>query len=157
MKILEFKREYYFLSNFYPTLVRFGGIEYLSSEAAFQSMKCINPKDRYKFSDLNPSDAKRLGRSIEIRKDWEDIKEDIMYKVCFAKFSQHKVLRTKLVETYPAILEEGNDWNDTEWGICNGVGENKLGKILMKLRDEFIKLSTNDTAVYFYFGDEFNV
>ena len=52
------------------------------------------------------------------------------------KFSHNKDLKEMLLETGDAIIEEGNDWNDTFWGVCNGKGENHLGKILMKIREE---------------------
>ena len=53
------------------------------------------------------------------------------------KFSdQNKVLKEKLLATGEAEIVEGNDWDDTFFGVCNGVGENQLGKLLMKIRDE---------------------
>jgi len=57
-----------------------------------------------------------------------------MYEVCLAKFKQHADLREKLLSTGSVQLIEGNDWNDREWGVCNGTGKNKLGKILMRIR-----------------------
>ena len=60
--IKEFRNEYFFLSNFFTIPVSFMGLTYQSNEAAFQAMKCINPKDREQFTHLNPSEAKKLGR-----------------------------------------------------------------------------------------------
>lgn len=59
-----------------------------------------------------------------------------MYEICLAKFTQNENLKLKLLETEDAYLEEGNDWGDKEWGLVNGNGKNKLGKILMRIRDE---------------------
>lgn len=138
--ISKFEGDYYFLSNFYhPCPIQYEGLLYLNSEAAYQSAKCINMKDRLEFTDLTPARAKTLGRSIKMRSDWESIKEKVMYDVCFAKFSKNPILKEKLLATGNAILIEGNTWGDTEWGKCNGIGENKLGKILMKIRSELAK------------------
>lgn len=59
-----------------------------------------------------------------------------MYEICKAKFTQHKDLAEKLLETGDEELVEGNKWNDTYWGVCNGKGKNQLGKILMRIREE---------------------
>ena len=59
-----------------------------------------------------------------------------MEDICRAKFTQNEELKKKLIDTGDATLIEGNTWNDTFWGVCNGVGENNLGKILMKIREE---------------------
>ncbi len=91
---------------------------------------------RDKFTQLDPSKAKRAGRTTILRQDWEDIKEQVMYEVCLAKFTQNTELGQKLIDTDDAILIEGNDWGDKTWGMVNGVGQNKLGKILMRIREE---------------------
>ena len=59
-----------------------------------------------------------------------------MYDVCKAKFTQNPNLAQLLIETGDATLIEGNNWDDVVWGVCNGVGENRLGKILMQIRTE---------------------
>ena len=135
-KIDSFKGKYFFLSNFFTANVNWEGRTYLNNEAAFQSAKCINDKMRDKFMNMNPSQAKSAGRRVNLRHDWEDIKEDVMYEVCRAKFTQNVELGKKLIETGDAILIEGNDWGDKTWGMVNNVGQNKLGKILMKIREE---------------------
>lgn len=88
------------------------------------------------FVNLNPSYAKKLGRVVKLRRDWELIKDNIMYQLCLAKFEQNAVLIDLLLATGEAELEEGNFWRDTYWGVCNGVGLNKLGLILMQVRKE---------------------
>ena len=86
------------------------------------------------FLSLSPSDAKRLGRRVRLRNDWEDVKDKVMYDICIAKFMQNKNLAQLLIETGDATLIEGNTWGDRVWGVCDGVGENRLGKILMQIR-----------------------
>lgn len=132
----SFTGEYFFLSNFFDATVTYNGLSYLSSEAAFQAQKTINEDERKKFTTLNPSQSKRLGRTVVLRDDWEDIKIKVMYEVCRAKFTQNEHLAKRLLATGAKTLIEGNTWNDRFWGVCNGDGENHLGKILMKLRDE---------------------
>lgn len=134
MRIAEFRNEYFFLSNFYSSPVRFNGMDFQNAEAAFQSAKC--PERAFEFCELNPSEAKRLGRKVKLRDDWEEVKESVMYEVCKAKFTQNISLKKKLLSTGDAILIEGNDWRDAFWGVSNGHGKNKLGKILMKVRKE---------------------
>lgn len=136
MKISEFRGKYYFLSNFYPAPIVYRGIHYENNEAAFQSMKTLNPNTRRDFCLLDPSSAKRKGRYVILRKDWEEVKDTYMYEICLAKFTQNTRLKKLLLETEEAELIEGNDWNDQYWGVCRGIGENVLGKILMKIRSE---------------------
>jgi len=88
------------------------------------------------FCSLNPSEAKRAGRRAILRKDWEEIKEDVMYKVVLAKFVQNEELKYKLLDTGSAELIEENNWGDRIWGTVNGKGRNLLGKILMRVREE---------------------
>ena len=58
-----------------------------------------------------------------------------MQEIVQAKFEQNPVLAKWLLNTGDAKLIEGNTWNDRYWGVCAGIGQNKLGKILMKVRD----------------------
>ena len=137
-----FDGEYDFLSNFYPCKVTYDGITYNSSEAAFHAQKTTDVEERKKFIELKPSQAKKLGRKIQLRSDWEHVKVQIMYEICLAKFSQNMNLREKLLNTSEQYLEEGTYWHDNYWGNCycdrckNIVGKNELGKILMRIRKE---------------------
>ena len=137
--IKSFNGYYYFLSNFYECPITIDGVTYKNSEAAFHGHKC--PELRYKFINLNPRDAKRLGRSVKLRPDWEQVKDDVMRKVIRAKFTQHDDLKQKLLATGDAVLEEGNTWHDLYWGVDANTrqGKNTLGKILMEIRDELRK------------------
>ena len=132
--INDFRNEYFFLSNFYMAPVTFEGITYTNSEAAFQAQKCIDAEDRKAFSTMSPSEAKRAGRHVKLRPDWETIKVDIMTKIVESKFTQNVNLGLKLLETQDNYLEEGNTWGDRIWGTVNGNGQNLLGKILMQTR-----------------------
>ena len=136
--INEFRGKYYFLSNFYEAPVTWNGLTYLNNEAAFQSAKTFS--DRECFTNLDPSSAKKLGRKVQLRNDWENVKDNVMYEICKAKFSQNAELKNKLLATGDEHLEEGNTWGDKIWGTVNGIGENRLGKILMKIREE-LKMS----------------
>ena len=133
-RIAEFRGKYFFLSNFYDADVECFGYRFKNNEAAFQAAKC--PHRMTEFCELNPSDAKRLGRRVMLRQDWESVKDDVMYQVCSAKFRQNEDLAKRLVETGEAVLIEGNTWGDRVWGTVDGIGENRLGKILMKIRSE---------------------
>lgn len=135
-KIDEFKNKYFFLSNFYLRPMVYEGLTYRCAEAAFQSAKVKDKKDRWDFIDLNPSEAKRLGRKIPLRADWEEIKDEVMYQVCKSKFCNDVEMQDLLLATENALLEEGNTWGDRYWGTVNGIGKNKLGQILMKIREE---------------------
>lgn len=134
--INEFRGKYYFLSNFYNASVTYEGITYQNNEAAFQSAKVLDKSIREKFSALDPSSAKRKGRQVQLRHDWEKVKFDIMYEICLDKFLQNKELKDKLLATGDEYLEEGNTWGDMIWGTVNGKGQNSLGKILMRVREE---------------------
>lgn len=134
--INEFRGKYYFLSNFYPCKVEWQGIVYENNESAFQSAKCINLEQRKNFIGLDPSTAKRKGRRVKLRNDWEEIKDQVMYEIVLNKFLQNEDLKDKLLRTGEEELIEGNIWHDYYWGVCNGRGKNKLGKILMQVREE---------------------
>lgn len=134
--IKAFRDDYFFLSNFYVCPVQIGGFTYRNAEAAFQAQKTEVPGIRREFTRLSPSNAKAKGKRVKLRSDWEEVKESAMYEVVKAKFEQNPDLRELLLRTGDESLEEGNTWGDSEWGTVNGKGENKLGKILMQVRDE---------------------
>ena len=132
----RFDAEYFFLSNFEDSPITYDGITYKNVEAAFHAQKVFDTEKKKEFSNLNPSEAKRLGRRVKLRSDWESVKVDIMTDLVRIKFLQNPDLKKKLLATGDQILIEGNSWNDKFWGVCKGEGQNYLGRILMMIRKE---------------------
>ena len=139
---MEFRGAYDFLSNFYPAEIELDGIVYSTAETAFQAQKALDMEERKAFAVLPPAKAKRAGRRLALRSDWEVVKLGIMERIVRAKFAQHPELAERLVATGTLPLVEGNAWHDVYWGadVNTGEGENHLGKILMKVRDELVKI-----------------
>jgi ribA/ribD-fused uncharacterized protein len=137
-KIASFEGEYRYLSNFWPAEVEFEGIRYPSVEHAYQSAKTLDLAERERIAKLpTPGEAKKAGRAVQpLRADWETAKFTVMEECVRYKFTHHPELRAQLLATGDAYLEEGNTWNDQIWGVSNGVGENRLGKLLMQVRKE---------------------
>lgn len=137
-----FDGEFDFLSNFYPSIITDGNEWFSTVEHYYQAAKAKNKED-YKAiaAALTPGQAKRLGRHVTLRADWEEVKEQVMLDALRKKF-EIPALREKLLATGKERLEEGNYWHDNIWGKCycvecqNTVGQNKLGKMLMKIREE---------------------
>lgn len=154
----SFSGDYGFLSNFAPIGFYYKGIHFNNSESAFQASKYLADTEEKtleywekEFSKLNPSEAKKKGRSIQLRKDWEFVKDDIMLDIVRNKFFQNSYWAKKLMETYDKYLEEGNWWHDNYWGVCycekcqDIWARNKLGKILMQVRKELIEATEEKT------------
>lgn len=134
-EISEFKGKYFFLSNFYKKPFIYNGLLWPSAEHAFQAAKSINSKEIELIRTAeNPSLAKRLGRRTRLRQDWEQVKDGLMEEILQAKFTDAH-LSNLLLSTSPCTLIEGNNWGDTYWGV-DGTGLNKLGILLMKIRDK---------------------
>lgn len=134
--IKQFRGDFFFLSNFYECPVTYKQLTYTNNEAAFQAQKCTSDSEKIQFTKLNPSEAKKLGRRVNLRKDWEAVKVKIMEEIVREKFTQNTELADKLLATGDAYLEEGNTWGDRIWGTVNGSGANRLGVILMQIRAE---------------------
>ena len=134
MKIDSFDGQYAFLSNFYDSPITYEGINYPTVEHAFQAAKSMDSSVRKTIANMDtPGKAKRAGRKVELRSDWETVKFDVMKELVTLKF-QIPELREKLKATGDAELIEGNTRKDTCWGVCNGKGADNLGKILMEVR-----------------------
>lgn len=128
-----------FLSNFYHAKVSYEGVVYPSVEAAFQGAK-YKLEDRKFFETCSGYDAKKRTKTVPpdlyTKKEWDSIKAGIMRYLVFQKFNpeKHPVLHTMLMEEVAGkYVEETNWWNDTFWGVCDGKGENILGKIIMEV------------------------
>lgn len=151
----KFDGQYEFLSNFYRCNVGYDDILYFHTEGAFQAQKTLDIEVREALAKLEgPGQAKRAGKGrpfkspngdthiVELRSDWEKVKNSIMYEIVRAKFEQNLDIREKLLATGDALLIEGNYWHDNYWGQCscprcvNTIGFNQLGKTLMRVRAE---------------------
>ena len=165
-EIKGFDGEYDFLSNFYEMPVRINvniyddemkkdtplanlEVVFPTSEHAFHAFKVVNDWKSIKQSEVSkfldfvkfqtPGKAKRAGRSYPIDAErWDAVKIDVMRFVLNKKFS-NVILKKKLLDTGDAYLEETNTWGDKYWGVCNGEGDNHLGKLLMEIRDNLRK------------------
>lgn len=140
--IAMFDGKYAFLSNFYPSPITFNGITFPTVENWFQAWKTENPTEFQAIATADtPGKSKRLGRHCTLRKDWEEIKTDVMMRGLRLKFQDPK-LRAMLLATGNEELIEGNTWHDNTWGNCvcqkcqNTPGRNMLGMLLMELRTE---------------------
>lgn len=135
-KITSFTGDYRFLSNFWPVNIVVAGHTYSSVEHAYQASKTFHPLERIKIRNATtPGQAKRLGKNVSLRADWESVKVRVMRELLRKKFSQPK-LKRKLINTGKAELIESNTWGDRFWGVCDGQGKNMLGLLLMEVREE---------------------
>ena len=115
--------------------IELDGLIFPTTENAFQASKSLDQEVRKYFLRLSPDEAKKLGRQIQCRPDWEDVKDDVMCQILKKKY-KHPLIRKWLLATGDAYLEETNTWGDTYWGVCKGVGKNKLGRLIMRIRQE---------------------
>lgn len=142
--IAEFEGEYAFLSNFYPSPIFHDGIAYPTVEHFFQGMKTLDIAERKAIADApTPGKAKRMGRQVKLRSDWERVKVYYMELGLRLKF-ENPELAQKLIATGDEELIEGNWWHDNTWGSCycdtcmHKAGRNMLGMLLMELRKELM-------------------
>ena len=133
---MMFRGAYAFMSNMYaceiPCVIRGQHYTFHNAEALYQAMEC--PERASEFEPLDGPAAKRLGKRVPIRPDWEKIKLQVMARVVHAKFGKNPALAEKLMATGDIDIVETNSWRDTYWGTYKGAGSNHLGKILMAER-----------------------
>jgi ribA/ribD-fused uncharacterized protein len=119
------------------------GIFYVTPEHFYQAMKSKSKLYRERVAACKTGMlAKRLGRKVNIREDWEDVKLMVMERAQRHRFQIGTKWRERLVETDGEIVE-WNYWHDRIWGKCTcekckGNGRNLLGEMLMKIRDEIV-------------------
>ena len=131
----RFAGEFGFLSNFYPAPVTLDGVEYPTVEHAFQAAKTLDESERAWIRRAQTASiAKKRGREVALRDDWESIKVDVMRDLLRRKFAIPE-LKIWLRATRGRDLVEGNTWNDRFWGQVDGVGQNWLGRLLMEIRE----------------------
>lgn len=146
--IYFFTREdkFYELSNFAGFGFELDGNYWRTMEHYFQAMKFVGTTQFDRICNAgSPKQAKALGQSreIPIRKDWESVKEVIMLKGLRAKFSDEKLVELLLSTGRRELIE--NSPYDSYWGIGpRNKGKNRLGVMLMKLRDEIKKQRKNN-------------
>ncbi|MCB9749278.1 MAG: NADAR family protein [Myxococcales bacterium] len=131
-------RDYGEFSNFSPHPIELDGERWPTSEHYFQAMKFEDPRSRARVRDARtPGLAKQIGRGLPgLRADWEEVKDEVMLAALRAKFTQHRRLRRALLGTGDALLVEHTS-RDRYWGDGgDGSGENRLGQLLMRLRDD---------------------
>ena len=127
---------YRWMSNFHQCVIYYDGHRFPSTENAYVYAKQTNMPDNLieVLKTCGPSEAKRIGSTLELRHDWDDVRVDVMSTVVFDKFARHPGLREMLLATGDRHLEETNHWNDRFWGVCDGHGKNHLGRMLMGIR-----------------------
>lgn len=125
-------------SNFsnHPVIIKDFG-SFPTAEAAIQAYK--NPTDRdyvsKQESSRTPTISRMIGKNTILRKDWSEVCEDLMYNIISEKFTQHPELLENLLNTGLRPIEQ-HTRGDYFWGNGgNGTGKNKLGKVLMRLRE----------------------
>lgn len=141
--IFGFIGKHYFLSNFHPCRLRYKGRSYPSVEHAFQAQKAMSESEQSRIANAKtPGDAKRLGRAVKCRSDWDQVKLQVMLDLVRIKFARPDLARL-LIKTHGHDLVEANTWHDRFWGTTmTGIGQNHLGKILMQVRGEISELTS---------------
>jgi len=124
--IIKFDGDYAFLSNFYNFSIEYNSLVFNSLEAAYQAQKAFDSRIQKCFTYLTPGLAKRLGKNIKIRNDWEGVKDSIMLDLLRIKF-KNSPLKEKLIATKEEKLIEGNTW-----AICIGVLVLVMMEIIME-------------------------
>lgn len=134
----RFDGEYAFLSNFSRAEVLWDGLRYPSTENFYQAMKAEDPQNRALYQRMSAGQAKRSGKELPIRPDWEAVRLGVMAEALRQKFAPGTLLGFQLLETGKAGLVEGNHWRDCFWGVDpnynDGFGHNWLGTLLMRTR-----------------------
>lgn len=148
--ITQFRDEHRFLSNFwYAPGIELAGVAGPTVEHVFQALKTHDPLERAAvLAATTPGRAKRIGRTVTLRPDWEDVKLGIMARLQGQKYTHNPELARQLLATGDAELVEGNHWCDTFYGRCTCTrhadeGQNWLGSILMILRSTLIGAGTH--------------
>lgn len=140
--ILRFDGQYRFLSNFFSTPILFEGATYPSVENAFQSAKTLDPAERSLFTQCTAAYAKKIGRAVALRSDWETVKDGILRELLVQKFAPGTEMARLLMCTGDAYLCEGNTWHDNHFGAClcdrctYTAHQNVLGALLMEIRSQ---------------------
>ena len=145
--VYQFRGPYWFLSNFSPSSISYMGAVWPTAEHLFQAMKSRSWHGAERILEAStPAEAKKIGRKLELRDNWDRDRKQFMLEVVVKKFRQNDLLRAELCALEGWMLIEGNDWDDQFWGrtyespyTIPTMGKNYLGKILMAVRDIMIE------------------
>lgn len=139
IKFYSVNEAYGEFSNFALFPIKLKGKIWKTTEHYFQAQKFVDKAYQEKIRKAQtPMKAAQLGRSRKVRiiKNWDSIRDNVMYEALKAKFTQHEELNELLLATGDKILIEHTE-NDSYWGDSgDGSGKNRLGKLLMRLRKE---------------------
>nr|WP_320190673.1 NADAR family protein [uncultured Desulfobacter sp.] len=139
-------RRYSEFSNFYQYSFELDGKEWKSVEHYYQAQKFAGTELEGIIWDLKrPVKTKQWANknSDRIRKDWDNVKFNIMKKALIAKFTQNAWLGRLLMSTKAAELVHLSATDKYWGGSREGSGDNRLGYLLMDLRRE---LSTGSVS-----------
>ena len=131
----------YEFSNYAPiqvTIPDLGTFKY--AEAAFQAFKNPLCKEYVskQIASKTPAVSKTLGRCTDLRADWYEKRDQIMFKILIYKFNQHPYLKEKLLNTgFRSFIDKTNF--DYYWGYVHGNGKNVFGNLLEKVRLHFYR------------------
>lgn len=137
IKFYKTNDPYGFLNNFKKARMFIGGRWWNNVEAPYQAAKTVIKEEEDAIWECKtPREARDLGQKVKMRHDWDQVKDQVMYECCMAKFLQHADLRAELMATGDKELIEESA-TDYYWGCgANSTGKNMLGKILMRVRKE---------------------
>ncbi len=141
---MRFRGKYDFLSNFYPCKIVAWEIEFPTAEHVYVAAKTQDMNLRGQIAKITtPGGAKRFGRNIELRRDWEEVKVSIMREILHRKFiKQRPDLGVRLAAIEEEVIEH-NYWHDNFWGVCKCgkcvSGKNTLGLLLAALAERINK------------------
>lgn len=147
----KFRGKYWFLSNMCESPVNVDHVTYPTVENAYQASKTLDHDARVQFATCNCWEAKQRGgknakkhgfTTLEVRADWNDVKEDVMERLLQQKFTPGSDLAKKLLATGDEVIIHYNEHGDFYWGVCKDRGENKLGLLLMKIRNGLQAMET---------------
>lgn len=152
LDIIPFKSHESVYSNFYSCQINVFGLDFKSSEHAYQHEQAMAANMPELAQEIKASQhagkAKQLSKRIpkEFRTTWEQTNVQIMKEILVAKFQQVPAFHDALLESPNSILAEST--SDTFWasGLQPDItqishpdhwpGMNMLGKVLMEIRDE---------------------
>jgi predicted NAD-dependent protein-ADP-ribosyltransferase YbiA (DUF1768 family) len=135
-KIIGSKDKYEFLSNDYPCQIylEWDDLAYNNVTSALIAQKSEDKGTRRKFTRLNGMKARKKESSIPDNPEWEEKKDELLFGILMAKFKSTE-LKNKLLSTGNKKLVNVTTYPDPNYGVRDGRGENRLGKLLEEVRE----------------------